>query len=414
MTRENLVPLFDIGPLFAFGLVSFIVAPTFLLLAVNPLEGGMYRHPLILATLHTALLGWGTSIALGALQQMAPVVFGTQLFSPRLSRWISTLFVTGVTALVAGFFTLSSVFLYVGAALVPIAIILAVLNVWRTQKESTIRAAQLIRPYVKSSLIYLLLAVLAGSTLAVNLVTGWLHGFWLQIFPGHVTFGLVGWFAMLVLGISYHLLPFFGLTPKKKDPRWADAVRILLHVGIVGHWLATFHAQFQWLSSVASGVLAVAITLFLSDAWPLFSPRPANKIHPMVTYVRFAHVYLALFAVALVYSLVAPLDAKFTVWVGVLGIGGWLTNTIVGYLHRILPFFVWHNKYWGRATEPGVPSFREMVSEGPAWLGLALYNAGVIGILVGLIATIPLTGYVGLVVAGTLISGGNLVRTLFR
>lgn len=414
VTRDNLVPLRALGPFFAFGLLSFIVAPVFLLMAAEPLASGAYRHHLLLATLHVTFLGWGTSIALGSLQQMAPVVFGTELHSSKLARWIALPYISGVASLAYGFITLRPLLLAGGAFIVPLSVVLAMVNVWRTQTESAARPAQLIRPYVMGAAFYLVLTVLAGAALALNLTTGWLQSSWVQIFPGHVTMGLVGWFAMLVLGISYHLLPFFGLTPKKEAPRWAGTVRWLLHISIGGQWLASFYSGFAWLVPASFAVSIVAIALFLYDARALFARRPRNKVHPMVTHVRFAHLYLALMAGALLYALVVPTTEMFVVFIGVLGIGGWLSNTILGYLHRILPFFVWHNKYWGRATEPGVPSFREMVVEGPAWLGLAVYNAGIIGLLVAIPTHLPLTGYVGLLLAGAVISGGNLLRTLFR
>ncbi|NMA72176.1 MAG: hypothetical protein GX961_09690, partial [Firmicutes bacterium] len=99
---------------------------------------------------------------------------------------------------------------------------------------------------------------------------------------------------------------------------------------------------------------------------------------------------------------------------GVAGLGGWLTNAILGYLHRILPFYVWHNKYWGRGKEPGVPAFREMVAEGPAWIGLALHNAGVIGLLIALPTGLPLAGYLALLLVGAMVAAANLLGTFLR
>src|SRR5690625_2594003 len=97
-----------------FGLISLLAAPVLLWMAVGALETGLYRDHLILATVHTMFLGWGTSIALGSLQQMAPVVFGTELFSPRLARWVSLPFIAGVSALVYGFITWNNTALSLG------------------------------------------------------------------------------------------------------------------------------------------------------------------------------------------------------------------------------------------------------------------------------------------------------------
>src|SRR5690606_16619374 len=210
-------------------------------------------------------------------------------------------------------------------------------------------------------------------------------------------------------GIAYHLLPFFGLTPKKVEPRWDRLVLILLHGGVVATWLSTVGAPWGWLGRVAPVLFAAALGLFLWETRALFASRPPEKMHPTVTYVRLAHLYLAVLAGVLLFSargLGPPL-----VWAGVAGLGGWLTNAILGYLHRILPFYVWHNKYWGRGKEPGVPAFREMVAEGPAWIGLALHNAGVIGLLIALPTGLPLAGYLARLLVGAMVAAANLQET---
>src|SRR5690606_26236937 len=102
------------------------------------------------------------------------------------------------------------------------------------------------------------------------------------------------------------------------------------------------------------------------------------------------------------------------VFLGFLAAAGWLTNTIFGYLHRIWPFIVWHNKYWGRGREPGVPAFRIMVNGRIAWIGLVIYNAGVIGVLLSLVTAVPTKGALALLMAGGIIISGNLLRVLTR
>src|SRR5690606_19256642 len=93
------------------------------------------------------------------------------------------------------------------------------------------------RPFLVSALIYLSATVLAGAALALNLATGWLGDGWSWVFPAHLALGIVGWFGMLILGVSYHLLPFFGLTDKKAGTRWDRHVYRLLHAGVAAAWL---------------------------------------------------------------------------------------------------------------------------------------------------------------------------------
>lgn len=413
VTRQNLVPLFALGPYFAFGLVSFMGGAVLLFLASAPYEAGLYRHPLVLGTVHATVLGWGVSIALGSLQQMVPVVFGTQLHSMGLAAAGAYGFVVGVISLVWGMATFQRGALYIGSFLIPAAVGITLFNVARSVGQGEAPTAQRIRPFVLSALFYLALTVVIGATLAVNLVTDWLGPAWQSAFAGHTTAGLVGWFTMLVMGISYHLLPFFGLTPKKVEPKSDRFVLNLLHF-VVWSWGLGGVLQIPWLAQGARLVLAATVGLFLWDTRALFAPRPMNKMNPTVTYVRLAHLYAAVVAIGVLASLWLGESGRYISWLGVAGLFGWLSSAILGYLHRILPFFVWHNKYWHRTGEPGVPSFRHMVHEGVAWLGLALYHAGLLGLLVLIPFGFSVRGYAALLGLGTLVATGNLMRTLLR
>ncbi|MFS8582595.1 MAG: hypothetical protein FWJ61_07075, partial [Limnochordales bacterium] len=81
VTRENLVALPALAPYFILGLLSFAAVPWVLLAAAGRLDAGAYRHPLVLAAVHLYALGWGSAVALGALQQMVAVVYATVLHS---------------------------------------------------------------------------------------------------------------------------------------------------------------------------------------------------------------------------------------------------------------------------------------------------------------------------------------------
>lgn len=413
VTRQNLVPLFALGPFFAFGLIGFAAAAVLLLVANAPYEAGLYRHPLLLGVVHATVLAWGVSIALGSLQQMVPVVFGTQLHSMGLAAAGAYGFVAGVLALVWGMVTFHPAPLFLGSLLIPLAVGTTLVNVVRSVGRGETGAAKRIRPFVWGALFYLAATVLIGATLAVNLVTDWLGPAWRGAFSAHTTAGLVGWFAMLVIGISYHLLPFFGLTPKKVEPRFDRLVIVVLHIGVWALGLGG-GLQLHWLSGAACIALAAAIGLFLWDTRALFAGRPLNKMNPTVTYVRLAHLYAGVVALGVAASVWLGNSGRLVSWLGLAGLFGWLSSAILGYLHRILPFFVWHNKYWNRVGEPGVPAFRHMVNEGVAWLGLALYNAGVIGLLVLVPFGFAVRGYAALVAMGALVVTGNLMRTFLR
>src|SRR5690606_5846831 len=93
---------------------------------------------------------------------------------------------------------------------------------------------------------------------------------------------------------------------------------------------------------------------------------------------------------------------------------GWLSNAIAAYLHRILPFVVWHNRYWGAPKEAIRTRFPDMVSQRLGRRGFYLYNAGVIAVLAGFADPSALVLAAGLLTAGTWMLSLNLLRTFFR
>src|SRR5690606_7353731 len=104
-------------------------------------------------------------------------------------------------------------------------------------------------------------------------------------------------------------------------------------------------------------------------------------------------------------------------WISALGFllaAGWMSHTVLGYLHRILPFFIWHNRYWGRGREPGVPAFRHMIHHPTAWIALVIYNIGVAGAAISLVTSLPLMPFLWILAAGGALAAGNLLWTLIR
>lgn len=431
VTRENLVALPALAPYVVLGLLSFLAAPWVLLVGERWLEGGMYRQPMMLAAVHLYALGWGSAVALGALQQMTAVVYATVLRSTRLAQAAFIPYALGLLGLVSGFVTLSRPELsrpaFIVAAIgLPVGAILVLANVALTLRTAQPTArGMLIRPFVRASGGYLLVGFLAGAALAVNLTTGWLAPAWRTTFSAHVAAAVAGWFIMLVIGISYHLLTFFGFVDKKLVFRWPTAVRRLLHTGIglaiVGAALPSL-GQGSWASTftgAAALVMAVACILFVWDGRGLFARRGRERLHPAVGHVQAAHVYLLVCAllVGIIGFAAATSLRPAPTWLmalGFLSAAGWLSSTILGYLHRILPFIVWHNRYWGRGREPGVPAFRHMIHQPLAWVALAVYNAGVAGVTLALVTALPVAPFLVLLGIGAALAAANLLWTLLR
>lgn len=434
VTKDNLVSLPALAPYFAFGVLAFATVPFLIQAAAEPLVAGFYRHTRVLAAVHGIGLGLGTSVAFGALQQMTAVVGATRLHSTRLATAAFVPFFVGAVSLIAAFYTFHPVAFAAAAVTVPLGAALVVYNVART--ASTARPTRrwlIIEPFVKSSLAYVLVAFLAGALLALNLSRGFLRHAWNDVFPLHMNMAVGGWFLLLVLGISYHLLTFFGLVEKNVRFRFPKAVAGLIHTGLlVGMLTSIVHVvvggagggDVGSIVTVVAGAgrqvtvcaLFAAGALFLWDTRSVYSRPPRQRANHVHVYIRMAHGYLGITLAVLALGVAMPASSHPIRYIalGVLLGGGWLTNTILGYLHRILAFFVWHNKYWGRGREPGVPAFREMVHSHLASTGLVIFNAGVLGFVASLYFNIETLWSIALWALGALVIAVNLARTMLR
>lgn len=295
------------------------------------------------------------------------------------------------------------------------------MNVWLTQRQGeATRQGERVSPFIRAALGYLGLSVMAGAMLAINFATGWLGHSWLMIFSLHMAWAIIGWFTTLVIGVSYHMLPFFGLIEKKVKPRFRSVVRFLLHGAVVTLVAAIITARLGGSMAPILHIAALACIVFaccgfLWDSRGLFAPRTEKRMHPTIAYVRAAHICLLL-----VVSLLPPIwlgrwtgGTGYTV-LALLAAGGWLSNTILGYLHRIVPFVVWHNKYWGRAQEPGVPAFRDMVPARFSWLGFWLYNTSLVFAILGVMGWVPVELGMIAFVAGSVVPIFVLFQVILR
>jgi hypothetical protein len=125
--------------------------------------------------------------------------------------------------------------------------------------------------FIKSSLIYLTLALLVGLWMAIQALTG---GAIPGLFPVYIHLFTMGWLTFLIFGVAYWMFPKY--TPARpRGPEWlvwgafglanlgllaraAAEPLNALHPGGVWGWLLAVSALAQWLSGV----------LFVLNAWP--------------------------------------------------------------------------------------------------------------------------------------------------
>jgi hypothetical protein len=231
----------------------------------------------------------------------------------------------------------------------------------------------------------------------------------------------VGFFTILIVGVSYKLIPMFTLSEiqNKRRAAWSIA---LLNVSLAGSFVTILMRSPWKLAFTPLGVGALGLY-----GWELVAILRARKRQALdwgIKYFLTAVVLLfpfSLLAVVLSWPRL-PLNG-FTGQLenvyGFLGLVGVVSLAIMGMLYKIVPFLVWFKRYSIQIGRAQVPSLAELYSAPVQALGYWAFLAGVgltsvaavfskgIGVRVG-------CGLVALAVATLALNVGLMLTHLFR
>ncbi|MGK2952080.1 MAG: hypothetical protein ACSLEZ_06805 [Thiobacillus sp.] len=358
---------FEQAPPFALPLRFFLTAPVFLLAAAAliALEPGALVSrwtPQALALTHALTLGFLAMVMLGALMQMLPVVAGSPLPAPRLVAWISHGSLTlGTVALMAGFLTASPAASGIGLILLGggIAFFLAAaaISLVRAMAGVTVNG-------IRFAVASLAITLLLGLALALSRAGWWSSPTVEAAIAAHVSFGLLGWVLLLVIGVAYQVVPMFQLTPPypPRLSRWlAGALFTLL----------LLHAAAPLLPVIATRIvdagLASGVLLFASATLRLQMRRRRKLPDVTLDYWRLGMASLiacvAVWLVAQRWPAWADSDA-YPLLLGVLFIGGFAVSVVSGMLYKIVPFLAWfHLQAQLQAKAGSIPTMKDMIAE---------------------------------------------------
>ncbi|MEK6576634.1 MAG: DUF1858 domain-containing protein [Nitrospirota bacterium] len=128
--------------------------------------------------------------------------------------------------------------------------------------------------FIRWAIIYLLIGTIIGFLMGVNMINRSVFRF------AHIHINLLGFMAMIVCGIAYHILPRFNARPLK----WPGLVSYhfyLANIGIIGMVssqtlaLASGLLIFSILFHLASTLMVLSIIFFVANIYGLLTdPKP--------------------------------------------------------------------------------------------------------------------------------------------
>jgi len=378
----------DQAPPISIPLRFFAVAPLFLILAALMLamsEGNPFadiHSPALLAATHCITLGFMAMIMFGAIQQLLPVMIGSTMPAPRLVAWLPFLLLTIGTLLLAfGFMLSKAELLNLAWPLLGTALLIFI----GASLTSLARAAA--QNVTKNAMLLSMLALIGAIALGALLTRGYAAGLALdypRLAASHISLALGGWVMLLIIGVSYQVVPMFQITPPY--PKWLTTALtpaifavLLLNLSVI-----LLEPASRWPGFIAESLFWLLSGCFAVMTLKLQNQRRRRVADATLSFFRlgmFSLLLAALFSLAsLIPSITIP---NLRLLSAISFLLGFAMSLIQGMLYKIIPFLVWFHLFRGgiKAVKVGIPNVKEVIPERWMWRHLWLHGCTLLAAL---------------------------------
>lgn len=399
---------------FIIATITFIFLNGLMLLSSGYISG-FHFQPKILSFAHMAVLGWATMIIMGAMTQLVPVILETSLFSVWIAKWGLWLYVLAVTTITGHFwfFAIKGGGMAWAAGIAFTAVVLFVINVGLTLTK--VKKINITIAHIIAAIVYLTVVASIGFVLGYNLSIPFIKGNHLNYMALHAAIGFGGWFSMIIMGVTYKLLPMFTLSYTYKNwPGWAAFS--LVNLGIIGI-IIEFLTNRPFYSSV---LILAGLIMFSYQVVLIMKGRMRKALDVGLRHALFSYVYIPVAAVLGVVISLSNMDdemrERIILIYGFTVLFGCITLLIIGMMYKIVPFLVWFHKYSDKVGKEKVPLLKDMFSERLGNIQFWLLNTGVPGVMVGLYLGNQMIIGIGLSVTfiSSLLFGYNMLTVFTR
>ena len=367
-----------------------------------------------LALNHLLVAGFMLQAMCGALLQFVPVAAGGNVWRPRLVAGVAHPLLAIAALLLAAAFLFAARALFIAAAAIfAVSIAGYVIVVGFALRRTPAQGPTLMA--LRLAVAGLAVTAVLGVAMATSLGSGGSLPL-IEITHVHAAWGLGGWALMLVMGVSYHVVPMFQLTPPYPVRlAWTLPPALVAVLGLWSWQLGGDAAPWQQAVLLAGMFLA---SVYAATTLVLQARRRRKVGDPTLFFFRGAMGCLLLIAAStLWFGADADADPRAAVWIGMLAIPGVFVSVISGMLYKIMPFLNWLHlqRLGGPGTMP--PNIREMIPE-RAMLGQMRLHFAAVALLLLAVPLPSLTRPAGLLFAascawlGVNLAGG--VRSYLR
>lgn len=385
---------FIAGPLF--GVVAGIVI---LLHGSLPFRSSWEMETFALT--HLITLGSITMIMFGALYQMIPVLAGVTVPWISLAKWVHLVTLIGIIAFYFGFHYQNLTFFKIafGSFLFSfsgffVPIFFALLHGAKGKPTVWAMLISVISLFVTLifGLIFLWNYSFAASYGLVNL---WVRRDFLIAL--HAGYGLIGWMLTLIMGVGFHVIPMFYLTPTFNE---AKSRKILFGVALT---LIVLPFSVFWLQQPLAIYLsflpsAIATTAFVQEVFSLLRKRK-RKITEATIYFWETGLTLFYFVGGLFFLSYFFSDSRLYVFVVTFLLFGVFNAIVNGMLYKIVPFLVWFHRFSQHIGKRPTPTMKDIIAEKNARNQWKIFVVAMIFLGVGIaLRNDPIIRFAGLLI----------------
>jgi len=316
-----------------------------------------YFTPLLSLT-HLVTLGFLSSLMMGMLYRLSPMLLGVDARSRRLASVQLALFLVGAWGMISHFWMAESIGMSWSAGLVWAGSVVQLVN-FRGLFQSSSKTPWA-RRFVASSLVYFFLAATLGLVLALakayDVRPSFLADRYLANVFAHAHLAGVGWVLSMIFGFQLKLVPTTEGSPSSLPYRFA-----LLHLGTLG-----LAASLLLETSPAPFALALALVC----GWQALGPATAFARGRAREWELLGLLLLTLTA-ALGLALAlgwpeesSPARGRAQLAYGFLGLFGFMALTVVTVAFKLFPIFVWKERFQPEFGTRPVPGMKDLPSQG--------------------------------------------------
>lgn len=382
------------------GLLALCTGIVWLVVRPSLLTTYHYNQDIIALT-HLFVLGWISSVVMGATYQLVPVALETNLYSETLARWQFILHLVGFAGMVWMFHVWNLKQVGHFGSVLGLSVGLFVYNIGQTLRR--VSKWSVTATAIAAALSWISVAVLAGLSIAAAkclngtestaapaaLTAPLLNGLRsvaalvakfdpIGAMHAHAHLGAVGCFTMLIVGVSYKVIPMFTLSEVQSRRRAAASV-VLLNFGLAASFTAVLLRSPWKMASTAIAVLALVV--YGRELAAILRNRKRRILDWGIKYFLTSVLLLIpVTALALVLSWPAlPLNAftgQLENLYGFLALVGFISLAILGMLYKIIPFLIWFRCYGRQVGRAQVPSLADLYSSRWQAIGYWAFVAG--------------------------------------